>query len=1080
MNIVLRHTALLGSIFLLSSTILFGQYRLDPNKTLEQYNYNHWDSKEGLPDNAVIHIIQSKDGYIWMASYGGITRFNGIDFLTYSAYNTPAIINNSFTYIYEDNAGVIWTATSGNGAVTVDNGQLKIYTIHDGLPSNFTEEIVQDQDGRIWIATSDGLAYKEGKTFKNQEAPEPLKKNHLKSIDVDDKNNLWVATTNRGLYQVKSGKIVHHYTESNGLLSNNINYIKVEHGNQLWIGSDQGLSILSNGEFKNLTIDDGIPNNMISSSFIDHNGMPWIGSFRGMGRMADDGSWSYFSQSHPLYENDFTSMVQDSEGNVWIGTYRQGLYKLWDGKFTNYSQSSASDLQPYIVHCIIKRDDQSLYIINETSIDILYPDSNKLIPLDIGHDFSDTKLKFGLKDSRGRLWVATQDYLIKYENGQSTKIDTETGLVNNSVRVLFEDANKNIWAGTTNGISIIKPDNTIKNYSVADGLSHEYIMSIQSDDEGKIWIGTRNGLNVYDQDQFKAYYIRDGMAGEFVFKTFQDSDGVFWICGNAGLTRLKGGKFTKITTQNGLPSNTLFQMLEDEKGNFWFTTNQKNITVFRVHKSDLNAFADGKTNAIKSTLFTQADGLKSTSATSSAMSYKDEEGRLFFATSNGVEMIDPTNIEVNQKEPPVKIETFNADGKFYRTDSAITIPSGKNRVTITFAALSYIAPNDVKYKYKLEGYDDAWLTPDKKLETTYTNLPYGDYTFKVRAANSDGIWNEEGAMVSFYVKPSFYQTNGFIILCIVAAVLLVVIVYKLRVKSLENAKAELAKMVEIRTKEVVDQKEEIEKQKLEIEKQQQQIEEKNKELQKININLEDIVQERTEQLKSAYNELLEVNAEFDTFIYRSVHDVRGPLARLQGLSHLLSLETTDENITKLVNRLNNTADEMNEVFFSLLNIARLKASEIKEVNIDIDQLIGRIVNKIQEVKEVDVKIEKDEQFNLKSDEEILEVLLYQLIDNALKFGKNGTTAQVIVECTTSDNSGVSIQVKDNGVGIPKTVADKIFDMFFVGQDEVSGTGLGLYTVKTATKVLKGEVKLKANAIDGGYTIFELTLPQSLS
>ncbi len=1060
-------------------TILYGQYRLDPNKSLEQYNYNHWDSKEGLPDNAVIHIIQSKDGYIWMASYGGITRFNGIDFLTYSAYNTPSIINNSFTYIYEDDDGVIWTATSGNGAVAVDKGQLKIYTTDDGLPSNFTEEIVQDKNGRVWIATSDGLAYKDGKIFVNQEVPEPLKKNHLKSIDVDSENNLWVATTNQGLYQVRSGKIINHYTEENGLLSNNINYIKVERDTVLWIGSDQGLSILSGGQFRNMTVDDGIPNNMISSSFIDHNGLPWIGSFRGMGRMDADENWSYFSPSHPLFENDFTSMMQDNEGNVWIGTYRQGLYKLWDGKFTNYSQTSVNDLQPYIVHCIIKKDDESLYIINETSIDVLYPDENRLEQLDIGHDFSDTKLKFGLKDSNGRLWIATQDYLIKYENGRTIKLDSETGLINNSVRVLFEDADNNIWAGTTNGISIIRPDNSIDNYSVDDGLSHEYIMSIQSDKEGKIWIGTRNGLNVFNNDQFHAFYIRDGMAGEFVFKTFQDTDGTLWVCGNAGLTRLKDGKFTKITTQNGLPSNTLFQILEDENGYFWLTTNQKNITVFKVHKSNLNDYADGKTNTINSTMFTQADGLKSTSATSSGMSYKDNRGRLFLATSNGVEMIDPTNIEVNKKEPPVKIESFIADGKFYRTDSAITIPSGKNRVTITFAALSYVAPNDVKYKYMLEGYDDAWLTPDKKLETTYTNLPYGDYTFSVKAANSDGIWNEEGASVAFYVKPSFYQTNGFIVICIVATILLVVVVYKLRVKSLEKSKAELAKMVEIRTKEVVDQKEEIEKQKVEIEQQQQQIEEKNKELQKININLEDIVQERTEQLKNAYNELLEVNSEFDTFIYRSVHDVRGPLARLQGLSHLLSLETTDENISQLVNRLNNTADEMNEVFFSLLNIARLKASEIKAVNIDINQLIGRIINRIPDASQVDVKIKKDEKFKLNTDEEILEVLLYQLIDNAMKFGKNGKPSKVIVECSTLEKTGVSIRVKDNGVGIPKTVADKIFDMFFVGQDVVSGTGLGLYTVKTATKVLKGEVKLKENAIDGGYTVFELSLPESL-
>nr|WP_246205982.1 sensor histidine kinase [Fulvivirga aurantia] len=1066
----------------ISATIVYAQYPLDPSKHLYQYNYEHWDSQNGLPDNAIIHLLQSKDEYIWFASYGGITRFNGVDFLTYSAFNTPELINNSFTYIYEDSDGVIWTASSGNGAVTVDNGELKIYTTTHGLPSNFVEEIVQDQSGRIWIATSDGLTYKKDDKFVNTEVPHLLKNLRIKSIDVDSANILWVATTNQGVYTTSNGQILDYYHTGNGLVSNNINYVKVENGNEVWIGTDAGLSIIQNGTITNLTSEEGLPSDMVSTSIIDKKGLRWIGTFRGMARRSIDDKWSYFDPSHPLFENDFTTLIQDTEGNLWIGTYRQGLYKLWDGKFTNYALASANDLQPFIVHCITPGLLSNTFIvINETGVYRLHPQDNRLERFDVDNDFSETKLKFGLVDSKGVLWVATQDYLLKYQNGKSVKYTVTDGLVHNNIRVIHEDSAGDLWIGTTNGISVIKPDGTINNYNVNQGLSHEYVMSIQSNEAGEVWIGTRNGLNLFKNDRFVTYYTKDGLAGEFVFKTFEDSDGTLWICGNAGLTRFKDGKFTIITSENGLASNTLFQILEDGDGYLWITTNQKNISVFKVHKDDLNAFADGKASGVKSIAYTQADGLKATSATSSGMSYKSADGRLWFATSNGVEMIDPSNIEINNKKPKVVIESFITSEKNYNLDSSVVVPSGKHRITITYAALSFIASENIEYLYKLEGYDDDWLKPEEERKTTYTNLPYGNYTFRVKAANSDGVWNEEGAALTFYVKPAFYQTKPFKFISIIGAIILAVVIYKLRIRSLERTQRDLGLMVEKRTKEVVRQKEEIEKQKQEIEQQQKQIQLKNDELQKINLNLEDIVEERTEQLKNAYNELVEVNKELDTFIYRSVHDVRGPLARLQGLSYLISLESLDGDMQNLVSRLNATADEMNEVFYSLLNVARLKAADLSIAQIKPQAIISKIENRLStETTQVEVKLEVANDFELYTDEEILEVIFFHLIDNAVKYRRNGEQPDIKIDCSSLNGEQVSIRVSDKGRGIEEEVADKIFEMFYVGQLDIRGVGLGLYTVKTAVKVLNGTIRLLENARNEKHTTFEIRLPRAIS
>lgn len=1065
-------------VLLFSGSWVLGQYELSPNKKLDQYNFDHWDSDEGLPVNSIIHIIQAKNGYIWFVSYGGITRFNGIEFYTFSSFNASSIINNSYTHIYEDDSGVIWASSSGGGITAIDGEKLRTYTTEDGLPSNFVEEAVQDAMGRLWVATSNGLYYKEGERFINHDTPSELKASKLKSIDCDEFNQIWAATVDKGVYKFTRNNVLATYTKDNGILSNHINYVKCENG-AVWIGTNMGLSIIKEDSIASITVDDGLQSGYITSSIVDNNGGLWIGSYRGFCRIIGS-QYSYFSPAHPLYGQDITSMLQDNEGNLWLGTYRRGLYKLWDGKFTNYGGLIDDEHSSFVVHSVIQQNDSTLIVVQQEGVDILNSKTNSIKRLDLNYDVS-TSYKSGMLDNKGNLWISSLHYLLKYNDKKTTVFNSRNGLIHENVRLTYEDSKGNIWVGTTNGITVITPTG-YTNYSVKDGLSHEYIMSIEEDGEGAVWIGTRNGLNHFKDGKFAHYFADDGMAGDFVFKTYFDDKGAMWICGNAGLTRYKNGKFTSITTADGLASNTVFQILEDDEGYYWITTNQKGITVFKILEQELNDFADGKISKVNSIIYTQEDGLKSTAATSSATSLKASDGTLWFATNNGVEMIDPSKIRLNTGKPPVVIEAFLVNGEDVDMDSAIIIPSGKQRVVVKFSALSYVSPRSIEYKYKLLGFDDDWQTSHGKRETSYTNLPYGEYTFMVIAANSDGIWNENGATVTFYIKPAFYETNAFALGIVLLALLIGIVVYNLRIKSLKRSQRELAKLVAERTSEIVHQKEEIEAQKEAIEIQQEQIEHKNKELHKINLRLEDIVEERTEQLEKAYKDLLRVNKELDTFIYRSVHDVRGPIARLQGLSHLISLETTDDRIHELVRMLNLTANEMNDVFYSLLNIVRLKASELNIRQIDVKEVITDVISKLlPKDRNDDVRIEVniDQDVRLFSDKDIVEIIFYQLVDNALKFRKAEGIHIVKVNCTHEGDNQIRIEVSDNGISISEEVSDKIFEMFFVGQDHIPGSGLGLYTVRTAVKVLRGKVRLLKNSVDEG-TIFEVILPSNIS
>ncbi|MBL6449470.1 hypothetical protein JMN32_24370 [Fulvivirga sp. 29W222] len=1080
-NVVGYLSKSIGCFFLIvwiSSGCLFAQNELRPYKKLDQYNFDHWKSEDGLPVNSIINIIQAETGYIWFVSYGGITRFNGIEFYTFNSFNTPEIINNSYTHIYEDNSGVIWAASSGGGVTAIRGENTRTYTIEDGLPSNFVEEVVQDKRGRIWVATSDGLYYKEGEFFVNDDTPSALKSRELKSIACDDANQIWAATADAGVFRFSEGKVNGHYTVEQGLVSNIINYLNTE-SNGVWVGTDMGLSIIKkDSTIENITMKEGLQNDYVVSSLVDNNGVTWVGSYRGFCRI-NKGKFSYFSHAHPIFGQDVTSMVQDREGNLWLGTYRSGLYKLWDGKFTNYSNLISNEHESYVVHSILQKDDSTLIIVQQEGVDLLNLKSNMLEGFDLNYNVQVNGFKSGMLDSKGNLWVSALNCLLKYKDGKSEVYTTANGLIHDNVRLTYEDSKGNVWVGTTNGITVITPEG-FENYSVKDGLSHEYIMSIREDSLGTMWIGTRNGLNRLEGGQFTNYFAKDGMAGDFIFKTYFDDHGAMWLCGNAGLTRYKDGKFVGLTAGHGLASNTVFQMLKDNYGYYWITTNQKNMTVFKVSEQDLNDLADGKMSWINPVVYSQKDGLKSTAAISSATSLKSPDGTLYFATNNGVESIDPSRVKVNRQKPPVMIEEFFVDGKEVKLDSSISIPSGKQRVEIKFSALSYVSPENIEYKYTLIGFDDEWEKSNKR-ETSYTNLPYGRYTFKVIAANSDGIWNEDGATISFYIKPAFYETNTFVLGVVILVVLMGVLIYNLRVRSFKKAQYELAKLVAERTSEVVRQKEEIEVQKEAIEGQQKQIESKNKELHKVNMHLEDLVEERTEQLKKAYKDLLSANKELDTFIYRSVHDVRGPIARLQGLSHLISLETSDENILELVSLLNQTANEMNDVFYSLLNIARLKASELNINEIAIDKIIHRVLERLlpEGSNDIDIEIKVSPDFRLYSDGETVEIILYHLLENALKFRKETGRHKVKVICSRKDKTNICIEVTDNGIGIPRSVADRVFDMFFVGQDDIQGSGLGLYTVQTAAKVLRGRVKLVKSS-EGSGTTFEVIMPDNVT
>jgi signal transduction histidine kinase len=322
-------------------------------------------------------------------------------------------------------------------------------------------------------------------------------------------------------------------------------------------------------------------------------------------------------------------------------------------------------------------------------------------------------------------------------------------------------------------------------YTTADGLPNNFVGTIYEDRQGNIWIGTLGGLSKFRDEKFTNYTTRDGLSSDVVISLHEDAEGSLWIgTSGGGLNRFKQGKFVSYTTRNGLPDDVVYSILEDGKDALWMSSNKG---IFRVSKNDLDNFAEGKADSISPVLYGTADGMitRECSGGGHPAGWRGADGRLWLATIKGVAMIDPDKIKPNDQPPPVSIEQVRVDDESITPAGPIDLAPGKSRLDFYYTALSFVAPEKVRFKYKLEGFDKDWVDGGTRRIAYYTNLRPGRYTFRVIASNNDGLWSPTGAAFELYLRPHFYQTYWFYALCILSLAFLVWQFYRFRLKQVE-------------------------------------------------------------------------------------------------------------------------------------------------------------------------------------------------------------------------------------------------------------------------------------------------------
>ncbi len=750
---------------------------LDSRRELSQFSHEVWLTENGLPQNTVHAIAQTRDGYIWIGTEEGLARFDGIKFTVFDKQNTPQLKSNYIRTLLADRQGNLWIGTA-EGLVRMLNGSFTLFTTNEGLPSDTIQAVHEDREGNLWVATATGLGLFRSGGLTTFTTKERLIGGSIQALFEDTDGALWIATP-YGVGRVKDGKFT-NYTVRDGLGSNTVRAIQQDRDRGLWFGSLGGLTLFKGGRFTTYTTRDGLPNDRIISLHADRDGGLLIGTAGGLCRFAK-GRFTGFNSGDVLSTSTVLSLLEDLEGNLWIGTESGGINLLKDTKFTTYTVRNglSNDLvksihEDRLGNTWIGTDGGGLNLLKDGRLSVYTTrdglSSNVVLAL--------------FSDNAGNLWAGTPTGLNRLTQGKFTVYTSADGLANNDVRSILSDPQGNLWIGTRGGLTRMK-NGVFKTFTEVDGLANDLITTLYEDAKGNLWIGTFGGLSKLTNDEFTTFTTRDGLASDAVISLHEDSEGTLWIGTNGGgLNRMKDGKLTAYTTSHGLLDDVVYRILEDGRNNLWLSCRKG---VFHIAKKELDDFANGRITSIAPVAYGTADGMmtRECSGGGDPAGWRGKDGKLWFPTIKGVAMIDPERIKTNSQAPPVVIEQIRIDEKSFAPGDRIELPPGTTRLDLYYTAPSFVAPEKVRFKYKLEGFDKDWIDSGTRRIAYYTNLRPGAYTFRVIASNNDGVWNQTGAAFGLYLKPYFYQAYWFYAVSVIGLALLAWLLYRLRVRGMQ-------------------------------------------------------------------------------------------------------------------------------------------------------------------------------------------------------------------------------------------------------------------------------------------------------
>ncbi len=785
--------------FLVPVTILlllfsYDIYSLNNLIPLVQKKLTTWTTKEGLPSNSITDILQDRKGYIWIATFNGLVRFDGINMDIFTKDKETGFSGNLNTVLLETKDGSLWIGTNGDGLARYKGRKFLLLKKSNGLSGNNIKSLFEDSSSNIWVGTKSGLSVidNNGKILKID--LKNLSSEPIEQIYENSKNEMWITLSRGGVYKIKNSKISFEKKFDKLKKIVVLSIIESQKG-EVWVGTrENGIYIYRKGKLQHKDYEFAV--STVNEIREGGAGCIWISTDSGLIR-SFKGNIERFTDSEGLSDNLVMNTITDKEGNVWIATIRGGLSKLSDNKFTTLESSSG--LVYDRVNAVFEDSRGIIWIGTDKGLSIFK--NREFIKNSLTKKLKGIRIRHIMEDSRGNIWIATYSDLgvVKYSNGNIKNYSKSDGLTNNRCRVIMEDSPGNIWVGTGNGICLIKNGKIKQLTKEIFGIADNYILSLFEDSKKRIWITTNGGgISAISDGKVKNYSVSDGLSSNVVFRGYEDSDGIIWFTTGYGISRFDGNNFVNFKEEQGIPARALFQIVEDKTGKFWINSNPGIIT---VSKESLNKYAKGLIKKVEVTLYNNLDGLPDL-PTPLGWVFIDKKENIWFPTLKGIAIINSLKIPMNSNPPPIFIENIFIDGKSYPFEKIRSLNPDYKRITFKYTALSYVIPHKVQYRYKLKGFDVDWNNLTTKREISYTRLPKGEYTFSVKAVNNDGVWSKKEAEFHFKQNPFFYQTIWFSLLILFSIAGIVALILGLRIRALRIRERELEKVVKERTSEL--------------------------------------------------------------------------------------------------------------------------------------------------------------------------------------------------------------------------------------------------------------------------------------